>query len=405
MKTAGVGLGFLVSLQISTLGARADDEWVDAIQADQEIPESQLLDLGIHIFDTGIPDDELERYLLEEKGVFEDVRRAEARYFPMLLKRTLESTGYWGAVRLVPEANSVDVTVAGAIVTSNGKKLELAIEATDATGKRWLERRYEAEADVLAYDEEESGREPFQILYNRIANDLLKARNELDEERFQEIRRVSELKFATDLAPSAFEGYLSEKKGRYAAVKLPAETDPVMERVGQIRERDHMFIDTLNEYYADLFAKMEKPYGSWRSFSYEEQLALDKLNNQTKWQTILGAAAIAGSIFASRRGGAWSRVGQVGVYGGMASIMDGLDKREQAKMHREALNELASSFDSEVSELLIDVEGELLRLKGSVETQYASWRDLLRKIFDAQTALPIDPNLLPVAGSSRGTKQ
>lgn len=403
MKTAWLMLGSVVGVLISTSIARANDEWVEAIQANQEIPESQLLDLGIRIFDTGIPDDEFERYILEDKGVFEDVRKAEARYFPMLLKRTLESTGYWAAVRLVPEANSVDLALSGAIVTSNGKKLELEIEATDATGKRWFNRRYEGEADVLAYDEKESGREPFQSLYNRIANDLLKERNEIDEERFEEIRRVSELKFATDLAPTAFEGYLSEKKGRYAAVKLPAETDPVVERVGQIRERDHMFIDTLNEYYADLFAKMEKPYGSWRSFSYEEQVALDKLNNQSKWQTILGAAAIAGSIWASRRGGAWSRAGQVGVLGGMASIMDGLDKREQAKMHREALNELAGSFDSEVSELLIDVEGEVLRLKGSVETQYASWRDLLRKIFAAETALPIDPNQPSV--TPRGTKQ
>jgi hypothetical protein len=400
MKTAGVTIGFMLGLSLSTSIAGAADEWVDAIQANQEIPESQLLDLGIRIFDTGIPDDEFERYMLEEKGVFEDVRKSEARYFPMLLKRTLESTGYWGAVRLVPEANAVDVTLTGAIVVSNGKKLELDIQATDATGKRWFERRYEGEADVLAYDAEQSGREPFQSLYNRIANDLLKERKELDEARFQEIRRVSELRFATYLAPTAFDGYLTEKKGRYAALKLPAEADPVMVRVGQIRERDHMFIDTLNEYYADLFAKMEKPYGSWRSFAYEEQVALDKLNSQSKWQTILGAAAIAGSVFASRRGGAWSRVGQVGVYGGMASIMAGLDKREQAKMHREALNELAGSFDSEVSEILIDVEGEVLRLKGTVETQYASWRDLMRQIFDAATALPLDPNLLPT-----GTKQ
>jgi hypothetical protein len=405
MRTAVVALGSVLWSGLFSSASRAEEKWVDAIQANQEIPESQLLDVGIRIFDTGIPDDEFERYILEEKGVFEDVRRAEARYFPMLLKRTLESTGYWGAVRLVPDANSVDLTLTGAIVNSNGKKLEVDLEAIDSTGKRWFNRRYEAEADVLAYDEKESGREPFQILYNRIANDLLKERNELDEENFAAIHRMSELRFATDLAPTRFEGYLSEKKGRYTAVKLPADADPVMVRVGQIRERDHMFIDTLNEYYADLFTKMEKPYGSWRSFSYEEQLALDKLNNQSKWETILGAAAIAGSIFASRRGGAWSRVGQVGVYGGMAAIMDGLDKREQAKMHREALNELAGSFDSEVSELLIDVEGEVLRLKGSVETQYASWRELLRQIFDAQTALPIDPNELPLPGSIKGTKQ
>jgi hypothetical protein len=72
--------------------------------------------------------------------------------------------------------------------------------------------------------------------------------------------------------------------------------------------------------------------------------------------------------------------------------MDGFDKSAQAKMNREALKELAASFDSEVEELLVDVEGEVHRLKGSVETQYASWRQLLRDIFAAETGIAIDPN-------------
>jgi hypothetical protein len=96
---------------------------------------------------------------------------------------------------------------------------------------------------------------------------------------------------------------------------------------------------------------------------------------------------------ASRRGGGWSNAGEVAVLGGMAAVMDGIDKLEQKKIHREALNELAGSFDSEASELLVDVEGEVLRLKGSVETQYASWRQLLRDIFAAETGIAVDPNI------------
>jgi hypothetical protein len=76
----------------------------------------------------------------------------------------------------------------------------------------------------------------------------------------------------------------------------------------------------------------------------------------------------------------------------MVAVMDGLDKLGQKKMHQEALNELAASFDSEASELLVDVEGEVIRLKGSVETQYASWRQLLRDIFAAETGIAVDPN-------------
>jgi hypothetical protein len=78
--------------------------------------------------------------------------------------------------------------------------------------------------------------------------------------------------------------------------------------------------------------------------------------------------------------------------GGMVAMMDGFDKSAQTKMHREALKELAGSFDSEVQELLFDVEGEVLRLKGSVETQYASWRQILRQVFAAETGIAADPN-------------
>jgi len=381
----------LALLSVPPAALALDDEPVEALQAVQEVPEDRLLDVGVHVFDSGIPEDEYTRFVLEEKGVFEEIRKSEARWIPMNLKRTLESTGYWGAVRMVPSATSVDVIVEGAIVSSTGKKLEIDVVVFDATGRSWLSKRYKQEADPLGYEEDATD-EPFQSLYNRIANDLLKKRSDLDPEDFAEIRRVSELKFANDLAPAAFSSYLAVKKGKYSPARVPVDGDPMIARVSEIRERDHMFVDTLNEYYADLYAKMEVPYRGWRSASYEEQMALDELNRAAKWRKILGAAAIFGGIMASREGREWSNVGEVAVLGGMVAIMDGLDKSAQTQMHREALKELAGSFDSEVQELLFDVEGEVLRLKGSVETQYASWRQILRDLFAAETGIAIDPN-------------
>jgi hypothetical protein len=38
--------------------------------------------------------------------------------------------------------------------------------------------------------------------------------------------------------------------------------------------------------------------------------------------------------------------------------------------------------------LLVDVEGQTLRLEGSAETQYAEWRRLLSEIFVTETGLP-----------------
>lgn len=362
-------------------------------QADREIPEHELLDVGIRVFDPGLPEDEQERALLEEKGVFADVRKSEARYIPIRLKDTLAATGYWGAVRIVPSATIADVLVDGVILESTGKELEVELTVVDARGRRWFEKKFKEEADALAYSSRDTGKRPFQNLYHRIANELLKEREELKERDLARLRDVSTLQFAAELAPVAFGDYLSVDEGRYEIEKLPAESDPMMARVVRIRERDHMFIDTLNGYYAELFTRMQRPYDDWRAYSYEEQLALEKLQRASRWEKILGVAAIVGGAMAQRSRNRGAREGgEVAIVGGIAAIADGMKKSEEARMHQEGLRELAESLDSEVAPMLLDVEGEVVRLTGTVETQYGQWRTLLRRLFAEETGLPLDPN-------------
>lgn len=375
--------------------ARGDDP-VALEQARTEILEERLLDVGIQLFDPGLPEDEYERYKLEDEGIYTDVRKAEARYFPMQLKSALQTSGFWGAVRLVPASHVVDLRVGGRIRKSNGKHLELDIIAVDVQGKEWIEKTYKAKADPLAYVDGEGRPEPFQSLYNRIANDLHHASRKMDTEDVQRVRRIAELRFANYLAPSAFGDYLSERKSKFKIERLPSDEDPMMVRLDEIRERDFMFVDTLNEYYSDFDMQMTEPYRSWRAFAYEEQVALDSLN-RTKWiELIGGAAAVVGGAILSGKGRGGRIAGQGAMIGGMIAIQDGLTKGSEAKMHREALRELAASFDSEVAPILIDVEGEVLRLTGSVETQYESWRQLLRQIFATEVGLPLDPNAPPI---------
>jgi hypothetical protein len=397
-----------VSWVVSSLAAAsafADDDPVELLQAQSEIPEESLLDVGIQLFDPGLPDDEYERYILEEQGIFADVRKAESRYIPLRLKQTLETSGFWGAVRLVPSSHVIDLRVAGAIRKSNGKHLEVDIRAVDATGREWLSRRYEAEANEMAYKGKVTGREPFQDLYNEIANDLTEVGQKRGDEDRLEIRRISQLRFASYLAPAAFEDYLEVKKDKYEIDRLPSYEDPMMIRLSGIRERDFMFVDTLNEYYADFGVKMSEPYNSWRSISYDEQNALDELNKTKNIERIAGIAAIVGGVIMNQKGGRMGRgAGQVAILGGMVAIQDSFQKAQEAEMNREALRELAGSFDSEVAPILIDVEGEVLRLTGSVETQYTTWRQLLRQIFAAETGLPLDPNEAPIPASEDVSK-
>jgi hypothetical protein len=371
---------------------------VEAIQAQGEVPEAQLLDVGIQVLDPGLGEvDEIDEMDLEAKGIFTDLRKAESRYIAYRLKETLEATGHWGAVRVVPEETAnVDLLVSGEIVASTGLELVLELRAMDATGEEWLERKYKGKADPRAYrtdDEEEREGRPFQSTYNVIANDLLALRQEREPSELKEVRAVSQMRFAADLAPEAFDGYLGEdKKGRYVLEGLPAEGDPMLARVDAIRERDYLLVDTLNEHYASFHDEMEGSYGELQAFSYEELLALKKIKKQRLIGTLIGVALLAGSVAAG--GGDASTVEQAladtAAIAGFLVIQSSLAKSKELKIHVEGLRELAASFDAEITPALVDVEGETLRLTGSAEEQYVEWRRLLREIFVSETGLPLE---------------
>lgn len=375
------------------------------IQAAIEISEETLLDVTIEVFDPGLLDESVPVTKAEKQGVFPEVRRAEARFIPYQLKQTLQSTGNWGAVRVMPEgSSSAEVTVTGGIIKSTGKDLVVEVQVRDASGQVWLEKRYKQEADVLAYSPEQvKKRDPFHALYGAIANDMLMERQKRKEAELMKLRNIADLRFAADLAPAAFEDYLAlDRKERYQLDHLPAEDDSMMARIAEIRERDYVFIDTLNEYYATFTTSMEEPYDNWRSFSYEEQLALEKLRRQARMQKIVGALAIFGAIVAPGGGSTAERVARdVALIGGMAAVRSGMAKSQEAKIHVEALRELGGSLDIEVAPLVVEVEGETLRLSGTMEGQFAEWREMLRKIYAEETGFPVDPNV--EAGQAAGS--
>ena len=279
----------------------------EAIQAKVEVPEDTLLDVSVRTFDTGLAAENASATapIPEEKeGVYPEVRKSESRYLPVRLAETMQSTGNWGAVRVVPRnVDSAEILVTGKIIESTGKDLVLEIQVQDASGAVWFEKKYKEVADLRAYQSGEiDAGDPFQHVYNQIANDILAERRKLSEAELREIRKIAELRFAADLAPDPFENYLEKnRKGEYEVSRLPAEGDPMVERIARIRERDYMLIDTLNEQYAGFYSQMERPYSDWRAFSYEEQVALEELRRQARMRKIVGAVAIIGSNPRARR--------------------------------------------------------------------------------------------------------
>ena len=372
---------------------------MQATQATAEIPADQLLDVGVHIFNPGIPKAvEEDPDLADKTRIYPDIRKAEARFFAMQLRDTLEGTGHWGTARVVPASVvNFDVTVDGRILESTGTTLKLAVTATDAAGRIWIDRKeYEGRADTRAYkDGYTAGRDPFENVYVAIADDLLAVRNAKPAAELANIRRISELRFANDFAPVAFSQYLAQdgKTGQYRVLRLPADDDLLLQRIRQIRERDYGMIDTVSENYAAFSEKLAEPYTAWRRYTYDEIVAEEKLKKQARSRMALGAAAVAAAIFVPdncqsqtcNRATSAARYGAAA--GGVAAVISGYRKNEESKIHAESLKEISGSFQSETAPLVVDVEGRTLRLTGTAEEQYAEWRRLLHELYREETGL------------------
>jgi len=371
-------LGACVNQTITT------NEVPQVTTASAAVPEGQLLDVGISIFNPGIEDYE------EGEQTYPEVRKAESRFMPFLLAEAMQESGAWGAVRVVPNPEQInDLVVTGKILHSDGERLELHIKAVDSRGEVWLDQDYTGEASRYSYEVTKRNQyDPFQAVYNTIANDLLLQQEKVKAQDRERIRLVTELRFARSFSPEAFDGYLEEdKKGRFTVVRLPAKDDPMLQRVASIRERDQMFIDTLQEYYRSFGEQMHGPYEEWRKQSYEEAVALQELQSESTRQLIAGGLAlIAGIAMATTGDSATSQVaGQVAVLGGGYMLKGGLDKRNEAQIHVQALEELGQSLEAEITPQVIELEDRTVTLHGNVEDQYAQWRELLVDIYQAET--------------------
>ncbi|RLA34820.1 MAG: hypothetical protein DRR03_06260 [Gammaproteobacteria bacterium] len=367
------------------------DDRVAMLKPQTEIPEAQLLDLWIELFDPGtLPDDED-----DARGLFEDIRAAEARYFPQHLRDIIERTGYWGAVRVVPRGNEGgEAVVRGKILTSDGEQLELEITALDATGRAWFEKRYYSELSAKEVDAAlREGYEPFQPLYITVANDLATFRATLDETEVRVIRRTADLQFAAAMAPDPFAAYLrTDNRGRSSVLRLPAHDDPMYQRIKAIRERDYLLLDTLNAHFDNFYRQMDPPYDEWRRSRSAEAEALRAVEREALQQKLIGVAAIIGAIALSATGNtsnnaANSTLRDVMVIGGAYAIKSGFDKDSETVIHSDAIAELGESFSAEAQPLVVEVEGETHKLTGSAEMQYAQWRGLLKRIYAAETGL------------------
>ena len=369
---------------------------VGLVAETETVPEDELLDVGVVIFNPGVPDGEIEKEILEkllDDGTFIHIRRAESWYMAVHLRDTLQNSGHWGAVWVMPDATTAaDINLTAEILHSDGSQLRLKVRAADATGKVWLDDEYSMETATGSFNRQQyPGLDPYQDVFNRVANDLAAVKGSLSSADRRNMRTVSQLRFAGELSPDAFDDYVAQgRDGVYTLSRLPAEDDPQYERTQLVREREHLFVETLNEHYVEFYHGAMEPYHGWREFAREEAIAIRELQRSSRWRTGVGIAGIVASVVygASSDGDFADRVVRDSImYMSMEMLQSGMLRREEKQLHSATLEELSVSFDDEVKPLVVEIEGVQHRFTGTAEAQYEDWRVLLRQIYLDETGL------------------
>ncbi|MCK5538739.1 MAG: hypothetical protein KAI79_18080 [Bacteroidales bacterium] len=367
---------------------------VKPIMVQHEIAENQLLNVSIQKFESG----ELPKNKEKRRGLSEEIRNSEARYIPIHLKYTLQKTGYWGNVSVLPDISDPqqnagsEIIVKGKILNSDGERIALHVDVFDASNKKWFSKTYKetvtAENNIKT---EIRKKDRFQNLYNQISNDIIKYRQKLSLADIKKIKDIAELRFANSMAPDTFSNYLGKDKNNlFYLKKLPADNDSMLQRVNTIKIREEMLVDTINNYYNLYYSDLWDSYENWRQYRSEELDTIRDLNNKALAQQLLGAAAIVGAIAlgASNSGYEYNTgaLESVMIAGGAYAIKAGFDTRKETNINKDAIEELDISFETEAEPILVDVNGKTMTLTGNANQQYKKWRALLSKIYREETS-------------------
>ncbi len=389
----------LLVTQACTVNEVITAEETELVVASAPVDEVMLLDIGIVEFADGVPEENNP----DKSGVYPEIRDAEARYLPYHLKTTLQGTGHWGAVRVVPSRSAfTDIIVDGKIERSNGEYVTLKIRVDDASGRHWFEKEYSTQTGTSSYSVNRDRRkDPYQKVFNDISNDIWVYASNLQADEIGRIREISEMRFFADMSPVPYAGYLvTDEDGMTSLTRLPAEDDPAVARLRQIRERDRLVVDTLNEHYANFYYGIAIPYHAWRKTSREEAVNYRQVKRSGTIRALMGVAVLAGSIAMDTSNSSSSSVRRtkrslqaIGISQGIDNIFAGFSRRSEAGLHAEAIKELSESFGSEAAPMLVTVEGETRRLTGTAAAQYESWRRLLKQIYEAETGFSEDIEL------------
>lgn len=325
--------------------------------------DGTALNVTIPVFDPGIPDDPS---VFREMQVFPRIRQIEARLMPFLLREALVDSEQWGAVRVVTEPDSAaELQLYGTIVRSNGDWLDLRIRAVDATEHVWFDNIFSGQASEAAVTRQgDEGTPEFKAIYAEIAIELAAIRDRMGDAAVSKIKGTSLIRYASELAPTAFSGYIEQTDdGTYRLLRMPARNDPMLIRIETIRNTEFLITDAVDEKYREFKADLARTYRIWRE--YRRKVGDYEAGN------IRFAEAKSDDV----ERGSWE------------SIKHQYDAYKYDRLTAQEQDRLAVAFNTEVAHTVDAMEIRVAELNDWVEKGSLEWHSLLEELFELETQM------------------
>ena len=363
-----------------------------ALERAASVRTKPRLDVVVPVFDPGLSK-KAEMYA--EPGVWPELRRAEANRFAHKLKLALEETGAFGAIRVTPDATATgDLYVLGAIEESNGETVAIDLEVRDSSNARWFGRSFEhAVVQGFYKNIRNKGADAYDPVFARAAAYVVEQLDRQPDADLERLKLLTDLRFGASLTEEAFTNHLGREADHYVLTSYPSADDPMLRRTKDVRVRDQLFIDDLQDHYRAFSDKMDESYRVWQEHSLIEVEAQRKAKRRALLQGLAGAALVGLGIAALSTMPSSTAATTAGLAGGVVGaimIGKGFQTSKEAKVHRDALNELGESIDVELAPQVVEFHEQTEKLTGDAKEQFSQWRAFLKKIYEQERTPEVD---------------
>lgn len=384
--TGGKSTGTNVGPQLSSFfskAARLGKEPGDPLD-----PNKPKLDVIIPIFDPGL----IEGKEYNKEGVWAELRRAESIRFAYKLKVALENTNVFGAIRVTPDPTATgDLYIIGKIDESDSEDVEINVSVYDIAGNHWLTESIDHEVDESFHKNiRNEGKDPYDPLFEEAAKEIVEELAYKTVEELTKIKQVAELRFGANFIEEAFMEHMEINGSIVNIASFPSDKDPMLLRTRAIRVRDQLYVDGLQDNYRAFSERMNDSYLVWQKQSFMEIKAKSDAQVKAVGEGVVGVALIGLAILAVVAGAssdsivdstAATTAGTVGAIAGAGFLSDSFQTSKEAAVHRDALEELAQSINSDLSPQVVEFEEKSTELTGTAVEQFSQWRKFLKKIY------------------------